>query len=322
MPPTIHARPRRLRRAGAVAALAVAPLAAGGLLAGCGGSGPDGASTAPGGLTVVSATSDTGSATDPADAAAAVSAAYAALRSTGYEATTTLTQEADASGLDEALRGSIEEQFDDQASSTTLTRSESPERVSVVQDQGGRTQHLVSYDGTLYVSADGTTWAQATGDAATAFEGITSLGQVDPATHFTGLREDGAGEVAGRPATRYTGALDRARMDDLIAGLTGTLGTVGTTLEKAIAMGDSSATILVDEATGAVAEEQYTIAYTIDVGAIAEAAGKADQADAGVVRVAGTSTQTVTRTGDVTVKEPTATRTVSTLEELGAFVTG
>jgi hypothetical protein len=310
------------RRAVLTVMAIVAALGVTGGMAGCGADDGSGSATVP--SVPSSGATGTADARPSADVSAAVADAYAALRSSGYEATGTVVHEADASAVDAPLRGAIEERFRDQASSTSSIRAESATRVWVARDRGARREFVVSYDGALYASRDGTTWARVTGHAAVAAAGgagATSALGAHPTPRLTALREDGTGEVAGREAIRYVGVLDPARTHGLVAGVTGSAHAGARGPAEALTMGEGTATILVDRATGVLAEQQYVIAYSVDAGAIARATGRGGMGT-GTVKVLGTATETVTRRGALTVERPRATRTVSTVTQLGEYLSG
>lgn len=305
---------RRLILTSAIAAVGIS-----GALAGCGGS------DAPPPATVQSTGSvaaGTQGSTTSANAASQVSAAFATLRGAPYTSRTTTSQEIDASGLPDdlasRLRAAVEQRGSDM---TTTTRFESPERVAITQAISGRTQRIVLYDGSVYVSADGSAWARLTGEAATAFSQASSLARIDPAELFTGITPDGSADVLGRPATRYSADVDVDQASELVGTVIGGLGDMGTVLKDLVTIEGGTALIAVDDARGAVSQLEVTMDVALDLGGIAAAAGR-DDAEIGPVGIESRSTETVTSYGDVTVEKPRASTTISTITGLGEFLSG
>lgn len=305
-----------MRRTIPLAALAV--LSAGLLAAGCGGPG-DTAATAP----ATSPQAQTAGTTSTAvSAQQAVSAAYRALRATAYVSSGTMTQKVDTSALDAPIRDRVDEQLASTAANgSTTTRFESPERVAITQEMGNTSQQVVFYDGSVYVSADGRTWAKATGQAAKAFSQASSVAQLDPAVLFTGLVDAGAADAGGAPATRYTGQVDVARAGEAVQSVIGGLGALGGALGDAVSLESGTVQVLVDDATGMVARQDVTMVIGLDFGALAAAAGEKDAASLGSVSITSSGTEAITDVGgDVVVRQPTATTTVSSLVQLGEFL--
>lgn len=302
-------------------AATTALIGAGIMLAGCGGSSEPAGAGATG--TVVASSTATEGTGASAGAAQAVSAAYEVLRARSYVSQGTTSQKIDASGLDAALRADVEDQLSSAATDiTTRTRVESPDRVAITQDIGGRSQQIVLYDGDVFVSPDGTTWARATGAAAQAFSQATGIGKLDPASLFTDLTRAGAAEVNGQPATRYTGAVDTAATGSAIESVIGGLGALGSAVGDAVSLRSGTVEVLVDDASGAVARQDLSITLALDFGALAKAAGETDGESLGSVLVTSAGTEVITSTGgDVTVARPTATKTVSSVVALGEFLT-
>lgn len=293
-------------------------LAAGLLAAGCGGSG-DTAATIP---ATAPQAATAGTAPPAASAQQAVSAAYRALRAAPYVSSGTMTQKVDTSALDASLRAQVDQQLAATATSgSTTTRFESPERVAITQEMGDRSQQVVFYDGSVYVSADGDTWAKATGEAAKAFSQASSVAQLDPAVLFTGLVDAGAADVGGAPATRYTGRVDVARAGEAVQSVIGGLGALGGALGDAVSLESGTVEVLVDDATGMVARQDVTMIIALDFGALAAASGETGAASLGSVSITSSGTEVISDAGaDVVVKQPTPTTTVSSLVQLGEFL--
>ncbi len=294
-------------------------LGAGTLLAGCGSDAPAGGSTA----TAPAATAAT--ATGSGTAAQAVSQAYATLRAGSYTSTSSTTQEVDASGVDASLRGQVERQFAAGAAEvSTRTRFESPERVAITQDIGGRSQQVVLYDGEVFVSADGTTWARVTGDAAAAFSQASTVAGLDPASLFSDLRADGTATIDGAPATRYSGTVDTAAAGEAVRAAIGGLGELGTAVGDAVQLRSGTVELQVADATGTVARQDITLEIAFDFDALARAAGEGTDGEGGLGTIVLTSTGSEAITdvgGDIVVRKPTATTTVSSVLGLGEFLT-
>ena len=308
-----------MRRIAAVATTAL--LGAGVMLAGCGGSSdPAGTGTT---ATAVASSTATGGTGTAAGAQEAVSAAYTVLRAESYVSEGTTSQKIDASGLDASVRDEVQDQLSSEAADVaTRTRVESPERMAIAQEVGGRSQQIVLYDGEVFVSPDGTTWARATGAAAKAFSQAAGIGKLDPASLFTDLVSAGAAEVNGQPATRYTGAVDTAATGSAIESLIGGLGALGSAVGDAVSLRSGTVEVLVDDASGAVARQDLSITLALDFDAIAKAAGEAQGGSLGSVLLTSAGSEVITRAGgDVTVTKPTATKTVSTVVALGEFLT-
>lgn len=308
-----------MRRIAAVATTAI--LGVGVMLAGCGGStDPAGTGTT---ATAVASSTATGGTGTAAGAQDAVSAAYTALRAESYVSEGTTSQKIDASGLAASVRDEVQDQFSSGAADVaTRTRVESPERMAIAQEVGGRSQQIVLYDGEVFVSPDGTTWARATGAAAKAFSQAAGIGKLDPASLFTDLVSAGSAEVNGQPATRYTGAVDTAATGSAIESVIGSLGALGSAVGDAVSLRSGTVEVLVDDTSGAVARQDLSITLALDFDAIAKAAGEAEGGSLGSVLVTSAGSEVITRAGgDVTVAKPTATKTVSTVVALGEFLT-
>lgn len=305
-----------MRRTGLITATAV--IGATALLAGCGGGSP---SADAGSVTTVPVTASTGTG-DARDAAAEVSRAYATLRATSYVSTGATTQEVDASGIDASLRDQVEEQFAaGGAGLSTRTRFESPDRVEITQTVGDRAQEVVLYDGTVFVSPDGTTWARVTGDAADAFSQASAVAGLDPASLFTDLRLDGTATIDGAPATRYSGMVDTAAAGQAAQSVIGGLGQLGAAVGDAVTLRSGTVELQVADSTGTVARQDITMEIAFDFGALARAAGQEDAADLGTMVITSAATERITDLGgDVVVKKPTASTTVSSLVDLGEFL--
>ncbi len=307
-----------MRRIAAIIATAV--IGAGALVAGCGGD----AATTDGGTVSAATASGTGTGTASAgNATQAVSRAYAALRATSYVSTGTTTQRIDASGVDAALRDQVERQFAGEAASlSTRTRFASPERMAITQEVGGRSQEVVLYDGEVFVSSDGTTWARVTGDAAQAFSQASAVAQIDPASLFTGLQAQGTTTVDGAPVTRYSGAVDTDSAGAAVTAALGGLGELGTAVDDAVQLRSGTVALGVDDTTGTIARQDITLEIAFDFGALARSAGQDDAGGLGTIVMTSAATERITDVGGaVTVEKPTATETVSTITELGEFLT-
>lgn len=305
-----------MRRTISVAALAV--LSAGLLAAGCGGPGDTEATTP-----ATSPQAQTaGTASTAVSAQQAVSAAYRALRATTYVSSGTMRQKVDTSALDESIRDRVDEQLASTAANgSTTTRFESPERVAITQEMGTTSQQVVFYDGSVYVSADGETWAKATGQAAKAFSQASSVAQLDPAVLFTGLTGAGPADAGGAPATRYTGQVDVARAGEAVQSVIGGLGGLGAALDDSVSLESGTVEVRVDDATGMVARQDVTMTIRLDLGALAAAAGERDAASLGSVSITSTGTEAITDVGaDVVVRQPAPTAVVSSVLQLGEFL--
>lgn len=306
-----------MRRTGLVTATALIGAAA--LLAGCGGGSP---SADAGSVSTVPVTASTG-AGDARDAAAEVSRAYATLRATSYVSTGATRQEVDASGIDASLRDQVEEQVAAGAAGvSTRTRFESPERVEITQTVGAREQEVVLYDGEVLVSPDGTTWARVTGNAADAFSQASAVAGLDPASLFTDMRLDGTATIDGAPATRYSGTVDTAAAGEAVQSVVGGLGDLGAAVGDAVTLRSGTVELQVSDATGTVARQDITMEIAFDFGALARAAGQNDAAGLGSMVITSAATERITDVGgDVVVERPTASTTVSSLVDLGEFLT-
>lgn len=301
---------RRLIATSAIVAIGMA-----GALAGCGGTD----APTPGSVEST-ATATTGTSTS-ADATAAVGAAFTTLRGAPYTSRTVTSQDVDTSGLPDDLASRLQAAVEQRGSGmTTTTRFESPERVAITQQVGGRTQRIVLYDGEVFVSAGAGTWARLTGDAAAAFSQASSLARIDPATLFTGITPDGSADVLGRPATRYTAGVDVDRASELAGTVIGGLGDVGSALKDLVTIDGGTALIAVDDARGAVSRLEVTMEVSLDLGGIAEAAGQ-DATGIGPVGIESRSAESVTGYGGVTVARPAADTTISTITALGDYLT-
>ena len=293
----------------ALATTAIVILGGAGALAGCGDSTPTATTEAPPATTGTTTSTGATATTGQADATAYVSKAFATLREQSYTSTGITEQELDVSALPAEIREQAQKQAE-QAGGTvkSSSRYESAERIAITQEIGGNTQQIVFYDGTAYVSADGTTWAEVTGEAAKAFSQASSLARLDPTALFTDITADGTGTVDGKAAQKFTAGINTAAAGDAVASVTGGLGELGSALGEAVKIDKGSAVLMVDDAVGAIAA-----ASGEDAG---DAAGMA-------LRIASTSTETITDFGgDITIEKPDATTTISTVVGLGEFLAG
>lgn len=300
-----------------IATSALVAIGMAGALAGCGG-----ADAPPADSVQPTATATTGTPTS-AGAAAAVGAAFSALRGAPYTSKTVTSQDIDTSGLPDDLASRLRTAVERQGSGmTTTTRFASPERVAITQEVGGRTQRIVLYDGEVFVSAGAgaSEWARLTGDAAAAFSQASSLARLDPATLFTGITPDGSADVLGRPATRYAAAVDVDRASELVGTVIGGLGDVGSALTDLVTIDGGTALIAVDDDRGAVSQLEVTMEVSLDLGGLAAAGGR-DATGIGPVGIDSRSTETVTGYGGVSVAKPTANTTISTIAGLGDYLT-
>lgn len=295
-----------------LATAAIVLVGSAGLLAGCGDSTPAADTTA---------TATSSSTTGQADATATVTSAFATLRGQPYTSTGVTEQQFDMSALPTELQDALRAQLDATGATVkTTTRFESAQRIETTQEIGGRTQYVVLYDGSVYVSPDGTTWAKATGDAAAAFSRAASLSELNPASLFTGITADGTGTVSGSSAQKFTAGIDTATTGDAVAAVTSSLGALGSAIGDALTIDSGSAVLMVDDSTGAISQMTITMQIGLDIGAIATAAG-ADSASEAVLRITSTGTETVTAVGGaITIERPATTRTVSSVTELGTFL--
>ncbi len=309
----------------ALATTAIVILGGAGALAGCGDSTPAANTEAPPATASTTASTGATATTGQADATAYVSKAFATLREQSYTSIGITEQELDVSALPAEIREQAQKQAE-QAGGTvkSSSRYESAERIAITQEIGGNTQQIVFYDGTAYVSADGTTWAEVTGEAAKAFSQASSLARLDPTVLFTDITADGTGTVDGKAAQKFTAGINTAAAGDAVASVTGGLGELGSALGEAVKIDKGSAVLMVDDAVGAISEMQISMQISFDLGAIAAASGE-DAGDAAgmALRIASTSTETITDFGgDITIEKPDATTTISTVVGLGEFLAG
>ncbi|MBM3664500.1 MAG: hypothetical protein FJW92_01720 [Actinobacteria bacterium] len=306
-----------------LATTAIVIIGGAGALAGCGDSTPAATTGSPPAATETAAGTTATSSTGQLDAATYVSDAFATLREQPYTSTRVTDQELDASALPAEIRDQAQKQAEEAGGTiTSTTRYESPKRIEITQEIGGRTQQIILYDGAAYVSADGTTWVEATGAAGEAFSQASSLARINPAVLFTDITADGSGTVDGKSAQKFTAGINTAAAGDAVASVTGGLGDLGAGLGEALKIEEGSAVLMVDDAVGAISEMQVSMQIAFDLGAIAAASGEdAGDASGMALRITSTSTETITDFGgDITIQKPDATATVSTITELGEFL--
>lgn len=316
---TENTSPLLRRRLAALAGVAAIGLGLG--LAGCG----DSSSPATSADTIATTGTATSSAVGQdtaADATAAVSDAYKALQKTSYKSTTTTTQSVDASGIaDEAIRSKLEGQLKESLTSSTSTMEvESPERREATSSVAGKDTTMVAYDGQLFFSANGTTWAELTGAGAKAILETAQLATVDPTALFTNLHADGTEDVNGKPGTRYAGDVSAEKTKTLVDSAFGALGSeVTKALGDSISVDAGTVQVVVDDASGMVSKQVLDYAFGFDIGKML--AGEGASAVSGVMKVKSSSTETVTDVGgDITITKPTATKKVSDVVSLGLFL--
>ena len=210
------------------------------------------------------------------------------------------------------------------ADSTSEITAESSERREVKTTTKGVTSYVVMYDGELFLSADGTTWAQYTGSGAKALMNAAQLSSINPSSMFTNVQAAGTADVNGQAGTAYTADISAAKVTSLVDSAFGMLGTeVAKALGDALNVQGGSAKVVVDDATGNIASQDIAYRFAYDLGALASAAGATDAAPSGSIDVTTTSREVVTKTGSgITVEKPTATKKVSDIMQLGLFLAG
>lgn len=290
-------------------------------LAGCGDSSSPAASAD---TTATSAdTTGTAAATTSADATAAVTDAYKALQATSYTSTSTTTQELSAEGVDGALKDQLLAKMKTSVQDSTATsKVESSERTEVVTTTGGKETTVVMYDGSLYVTANGTTWAQVTGDAASAIKSAQSVATANPTLLFTDLVDAGPTTVNGDAGTKYTGGISAAQTESLINTVFGSLGSdMASALGSAMKIQDGNVAVVVSNSGGTVIQQVMNYGIAFDLAALASASGSSDAASSGTIIDTITATEDISNIGDpVTITEPTATTKVSSIIDLGLFL--
>jgi hypothetical protein len=200
---------------------------------------------------------------------------------------------------------------------------ESPKRLDGVLATDTRSGiHIVLYDGTVYVSADGREYRDA--PVLQSLADTFSTRQIQEyADHVGGLHDRGRAAKDGLDTERFDGTLDSGYLStlsdkllgSLLQGLgapTGLAGSVG----SAIHYDRADVTFYIDRATGSLVREASTADVSLDLDRLTSLTGHSVPGIGGVLKV-GTdgSTRLYDYGARISVRRPTSAGTI-TLDEL------
>jgi hypothetical protein len=276
---------------GALAAIALA--------AGCGG-GDSGGGDGTAGATAAGTAS--------ADAATAVLEAYERLRTDSYRATVEQTISFDAGDAPQQVEDALSA-----AAGTTTSEVEAElggSRVRAVVDapQIPRGFTVVLYDGeTFFAAGDDDRFTELGGSIGGLFADLADIGSEELGRALEDVRDEGPASVDGRQVERYSATLSREFTDDLVDRVLSGFGVDSSQVELSL----EEATMEIDlRPDGDLAGQRSTAVIEIDLSQVAGS----DLVVTQTTRV----DQTVRDIGAaITIPPPTATREITTLEELG-----
>jgi hypothetical protein len=279
------------------------PVAAVALVLGSCGGGDAGTTTSP-----ATGTAPATASTAPArDAGAVVDRAFRALLAGSYRAEVENTSELTAEGAPEQVRDALARADTDTSSSVEAESAGRARSTSELAGGLGELQ-IVLFDGTLFVSKDGTDWRELAGDLKAYFDQAFALSRLDVSELAGDFRADGGADVEGVATDRYVGQIDPARYREIAGPLLQGLGPVA----GAVEFTGGTIEVLVARDDGRLMRQVVNLDLSLDLGEIGSQ---------GTVDIRSASTYTVRDHGaPVTVERPTASGTLATLAELGQFV--
>jgi hypothetical protein len=171
---------------------------------------------------------------------------------------------------------------------------------------------MVIYDGTAYVSRDGSDWRELGGEIASLLEPSLKAGAEDLANNLVDVRDEGRIRFEGAPAERYSGSVDPAFVLETIAPIFQRAGLNPDLLK--FESGDGSFVVRAQD--GQLVQQQGTVTASIDL-------SKLPGGPNGTMSVRSTTTVHYVGQGTVIrIARPSTSGTLTTLAELGAFLTG
>jgi hypothetical protein len=275
--------------------------------AGCGGSssGTTAASTAaPAATTAPPATT--------ADARERLGAALRMLQAGSYRATLQTRQTFDATDAPAAVQRQVQGVALSTRGTTAVEstrRSSGTMQLPLGPTTVGR-MRFVLHDGAMFISRDGRDWRRASGELASALEGSLTQASQDLAAHLTGVRAAGRTTFAGVAAERYLGAIDPAFVIETVGSVFSRLGLD----PDLLGVEDADGSFIVRASDGALLAQEANQTVSLD---LSKLPGGLD----GTILARGVSEVRYTDHGEpIRVVRPTASGTLSTAVELGAFL--
>jgi hypothetical protein len=275
-------------------------------VAGCGGSGGSAGTSPPGAGT-------TSSTVPAANARGRLAAAIAKLTGESYRATIDGTQSFSATGAPQE----VEQALAALGGSTRVTmEAESRRRISgsfhLPIGTTVLSMQLVLYDGTVYVSRDGSDWRELGGEIASVLEPSLKAGAEDLADNLVDVRDEGRIRFEGAPAERYSGSVDPSFVLKTLAPIFQRAGLNPDLLK--FQSGDGS--FVVRARDGQLVQQQGSVTASIDL-------SKLPGGPNGTMSVQATTTVHYVDQGtDIRIARPATSGTLTTLAELGSFLTG
>lgn len=259
--------------------------------------------------------------------AQAVNAAAVTGLTGSYDYTLQSSVHIGATGLPAAAQGALSA-----IPAITISASgtvESPQRAKMDMTAGsGSPVHIVVYDGTFFVSTDGTTYKDA--PALSQMLGNVSTQQMqDLARHATHVVDAGPTQAGGISGERFTGSIDpsfvNVLMNKVAAPLASTLGMPAGLMDEVVAAMHVDAinvAFVVDHATGHLVSEVSHTTMSFDFAALGRALGAPAGTTTGTMTVSSDSTLTTHDVGGhIVVPHPASSGTL-TPQDLGHLFGG
>lgn len=284
---------------GALAALA--------LVAGCGGD--DDAADSTTAATTSAATGATTGQTAPADATAAIQAAYERLRTESYRATVDQTVSIDAGDAPEQVQTALSAT---EGTTTSEIEAENGARVRGTVDTPQLPQDVtvVIYDGATYITTGDSEFARLGGDLGDLFADLAGIGSEELAQALENVTDEGPATVDGREVQRYSADLSEEFTDDLTDRVLSGFGVPSSQVDLSVTEASLTVDLLPD---GGMAHQRTTTTIEID---LSELAGSEV-----VVTQTTEADQSIRDAGaPITVAPPETSTEVTTLTELGQFL--
>jgi hypothetical protein len=253
--------------------------------------------------------------------AQAVSRAAARAGQGGFRVDTTQAITLDASQLPAAAQQGFGGRTRTQHQTVTED-VESPRRLAGVLSTDSRSGiHMVVYDGTVYLSADGTRYEQAPTALQTLTDTLSTRQIQDYASHLGQVRDRGRAVEDGVETERYDGTLDAGYLTTLSDRLLGSLVPAGlaSSLGQALHYDRADVTLYVVRASGALEREVSTADVSVDLGRLTAQAGGGASSLQGTLRVDTNASSHLHDYGArISVSRPASSGTMS-LQELASL---
>lgn len=230
---------------------------------------------------------------DGLTAVQAVQQAYDQLSKKSYKAEFTQKTSYDTSGLSAqaATFGTALQAAAQQTTSTEVVQS--PSRLKLtVKLPTGKSMYMVSYDGTVYVSADDSTYKEAPFLSALAQQ-IAVAQTSDFATHLTSIQDVAKATEGGATVEHFKASVAPDFVTQLTQSVMGGLGvssSISSALTASMTTTASSVDMFINRHTGLFAHQALDLQLSLDVSKMLTALGQTVPPDLGTVKVIGDTT--------------------------------